>query len=366
MKDWHRFDTTLLPKEYGAFYEELINFWYDSEGKEKSFNKPKPFVRTEYLDDRRINARVKKEAEDKFVIGIHIALPCILHYYFNNLMRSPMLLDHLGDVKKEHFYSDFSLNGIPLSLPKDLAIEEAIPGIIGASRPKQDVRAEAASRLTQIAMSFCVYHELSHIEIGHVNALIDSNGSSFFLELGGGSLFEWRHRRIRRVWEYEADKIAAIMVVSDLLREQNSDAFYNSFQIDPRESPYEIMGLVTLAIYGVFHLFSQASQKSIMSSKVHPHPFVRIAAISEELISSMLEHKKNTFSDGERLRNTIFEGILVANSAWEDMGLSDSSNFKDPSSWKSVFKVVDRLESQRLKYNRKYRDKGWYYPFTSV
>jgi hypothetical protein len=234
---------------------------------------------------------------------------------------------------------------------------EALPGIVNVSRPADDARAAAAVALTQIATSFCLYHELAHIELGHVvssQALFDSDEH---LEFFGWRGWPWTKRRIARVWEYEADKIAAMMVAADMFDSDNVAVLSETFQIE--ESPIAMNGIALSAIYGVFFLFGQRADQEPKRSS-HPHPMVRFGSVVEVLCNDVPKHANQ---DAGEIRETAIDILFSTHDAWRDLGLPIRIEVTDEAAWQSIFRGVDDLERDRLALLHHYRDSAWLYPF---
>lgn len=361
---WDIFDLKQLDNNYADFYAKLLGFVDSATLVITDFHnkngKSPPIIQSTFLEDKNINARVRK-LNNTYHIGIHVALPCILHFCFNNLLRTQVYLPHIGNVSNETHYRDFSSKGIPLLLPIDVPLHIALPGIINQSRPLDNARASAAVALTQIAVSFCIYHELQHIEIGHVNSNCELFGQEEFLEF-----FDWRNwlfpqKKLRKIWEYEADQIAAMMVASDMLSEINADSFEETFHISLKESPEGLMGIALLAMYAVFHLFNQRAHQKYTASS-HPHPLVRLGAVVDVVCNSVPKNPRAHLCQ-DRNREVAIDAIFMTDSAWQELGLFSSMNIKSEVTWQWIFKEIDKLDRDRQALCHRYKDKGWLYPF---
>ena len=140
MSSWKIFDTTRLSDELQAVYsgyEAMAHSafsYYSSAKNQLTFH---------FLDNRQLNAQVR-EVDGQFQIGINIAIPTLLQFSFNVLLCSPMLFPQIGEVDENEGYGNFA-NGIPLTLPPDIEMNELIYSLIGVSRPQNEQRTVTAN-----------------------------------------------------------------------------------------------------------------------------------------------------------------------------------------------------------------------------
>ena len=319
-------------------------------------DRAKPEIRANYYQYKGINSLVTKD-KNNYWIGISIALPCILHFYFNNVLRTKNFLPHLGDIYNEEHYRKFD-TGFPKNLQKGMVIEEAIPKITNASRPYDEKRAAAAVLLTQIAVSFCIYHEISHIEIGYIDTYTELSNNSAFLEFSNLFNIDRTFLKVRKVWEYEADKTASVMMISDFFNgKENMAVFNETFEVSIQHNPRKAFGILVSAIYAVFHIFGISKDRKPFYG-AHPHPMVRFASILDELVRFLPDRLPDIFLSKDKVTEAGLLGLFKTVSSWEELGMSDSFNLRVKKIWNWTNKYIEKLEKDRLKLNHRYRNNG--------
>lgn len=362
-KGWKKYSPNFKDQGYSDFYFELLSYAPQALEAIHSHNgKEKPQVNIAYLEDESINAKVRYNDDHSYNIGVNIGLPSIIHFYFNNILRTQNYLDHIGAVQNEEVYRDFK-NGIPIKLPTNLPFDVSIPQIINGSRPIDDDRAAAAVALTKISVSFCIYHEVAHIELGHVKTSLEEYDELEFLEFDISSLLNSKELRLRKVWEYEADKIAAIMIISDMMNDDNFINLSNQFCLE-QNTIDDIIGIAMSSIYALFHIIEEKT-KFWKVRRTHPKPLVRTVAVMEEIIAYVLSYFPNRITNEEEFRETIISSILTTHYSWSELNLKNLTNLNNPKVWGNLFKSVDQLEKDRIELNYIHRKYSIDYPFVT-
>ncbi len=361
---WDELNTGLLKHGFDCFYDALLSRANSSsEIFQNIFNHDEPqSIHTVFLRNKTVNATAKLE-NNKYYIGINAALPCVMHFTFNMLLRTPCYFPDLGDRDDyDDEYRQFQ-NGIPLSLPNDVPIEDALWGIVSTSRPSSDKRAVAATLLTEIAMSFCVYHELAHIQTGHVVSAKEMLDEKEFLELSAITR-SISDRKIFRVWEYEADKISSIMLsANDMLDKNNQKYFCEAFEIDMDNDIYKLFGVILSSLYVLFHLFNQMVPGSKSSSN-HPHPTLRYSYVSSEIVNFISRHFNYSIKESKKFKKDIAQFVIMTQTAWSELGLPIPVDITSNNFHKWALKRIDKLEYNRKNLNGLYLHRAWVYPFS--
>lgn len=361
MKIWEAYDLGKLPTAYSDFYKSLLDFADMNKAPINNLRMEKkpPLVNASYLDDKKINARVMADGE-QFNIGINIALPSILHFYFNNIFRTSNFMPGVGNPVAEKHYRKFP-EGIPLELPSDWPVNESIPYIDSISRPIQDSRAVAAIEFTRIAVSFCIYHEIAHVYLGHVLTNLHLFAEEDFLEFMGFRERTKFEMRLRQVWEYEADKIASYFVFDDILFDSNVKLLTEIFNIEEEEDQlYQLISIGLAAIFSVFNLFG-CKQEKLESYSAHPHPMIRFGAITQAIITSVPLHLKQTLRNEEYLQKKALIEVMNIHTAWMELDWK-SFKIKELKNWKRILKIVEKIEQDRIKLLENHIQNSWFYP----
>jgi hypothetical protein len=151
-----------------------------------------------------------------------------------------------------------------------------------ASNPK---RVELAYRLFKNALLFLCYHELAHLCRGHGKLLKAVGGSPIILEARGNipntkSISSWRQ------WsELEADWLAAVWCLQD----QEWRARDGS-----KES---VLFELFFAVGVVFLIFFQTGARSSFLDDDHPHPYIRLAQLFNNLPTFLVGNDRYPFKE---------------------------------------------------------------------
>jgi hypothetical protein len=289
-----------------------------------------------------------------FGVGIHVAVPTILHFIFNELLRWPNLFETIGDPSRESRHGQYAF-GIPVSLPSTMSIVEAVKVLPSYSRPTDERRAFAAFAMADLVSSFCVCHEVCHVVFGHAAAYERQFGQLDFLEFFSSQLTQVPAYRLGRTWEYEADINGGYMVTSSILGDENRGHFSEAFQIDGSPGTYE-RGVLYVWFFALHILFLFLGQRAPRPSSLsrHPAPAVRSAYIFGEITPQLaLEERSHlTRRQLERLR---VDACRNAERAWKQMGMRTRTT---SAPW--VEDQVKRLRRDTFSLRQTYWQHSWF------
>ena len=158
-------------------------------------------------------------------------------------------------------------------------IAECISELPGLSRPRDERRASLAVALTEFATLFCVFHEVGHIVGGHAASHSRRMRRVALSEFATGSSSLCSRRLLRRVWEREADIIAASMTMSFVLADGGVRAHYASIfglegGSDAEDSTFYLLSALLFALKVLFLYLGQVGA-SLKTREYHPHPLIR-------------------------------------------------------------------------------------------
>ncbi len=133
--------------------------------------------------------------------------------------------------------------------------------------------------MTEIACVFAIFHEVAHVIAGHAGYLRERQKISL-LELYPLST-KLSFTRLLRVWEYEADKIASVMLLSFLVGEENQAYLTEVFQMPKESAEHRISRLTSIGVAAAYVLFLLLGQRSAAFKLTgsHPHPLVRMTMV---------------------------------------------------------------------------------------
>lgn len=320
--------------------------------------KPLPDVRGTLRRTKVFGAEARRTG-DAYQVILSAALPAILHYTFNNLFRDPNYLPGIGNAASEIPYRDLR-SGIPFSLPRHVRVETAICVIAQLSRPLDDDRAQAAALMAELATAFCVYHEVAHIVLGHIDALSEQHSNGRLLEIvPSNSAPQGRAAEIRRVWEYEADLVAANMLLQDMVSPGAEETFAVVYGSD---NDYTPLGRVQAMLGAALVVFLLISQATPTSRQTHPDPLVRFVAIANDAAAAMVEQHPQFALTHEEMQEAVNDVAVMTVERW--------SALQTPSRYRSLAgrmlgarPQVEKLERLRSELQASYRGHAYLYPF---
>lgn len=252
-----------------------------------------------------------------FVLGIHAATPVITHFAANHILRCPMVFPRLAGPERELAAVGAYQGGISLRIPPSLGLRAACVELPRTSRPRSEERAAAASILTELACAFAVLHEVAHVIGGHAEHFSTHTGLAL-LELHT-RIPSRRLMQLREVWEYEADKIAAMMLMSLLVGADTRQTLIALFDL-PTDEPEYLAGASSIALMGVYVLFlllGQQSRHLAASDSVHPHPIVRMTYVHNAMRVIACE---DLGVPAERFDHWTEQGVQSIYAAWRHLG----------------------------------------------
>lgn len=296
-----------------------------------------------------------------YEVRIHAALPTVLHFAFNNLLRTPYFMPGVGDPSTERPYNEEGIERIPLSLPRRLPIEEAIVWITGLSRPADQRRAGAAVLLTELAVAFCSHHELAHVALGHVAANDELNGTTKLLEVGPRRAVEGLSRdrvALRHVWEYEADMVAANMLLQDMMDARAHTAFKDALGEEADCGPLARYQGMLSAAFVVFLLFAQVPS----TGKTHPDPLVRFAAVANDSAAALAEQQPQLQLSIEEAAEGVDAASRMTLASWMSLGLQTSVS-SPVRTMLTAQRRIERIKAQQARLGEAHRRHAYFYPF---
>ncbi|TXH29706.1 MAG: hypothetical protein E6Q99_00360 [Elusimicrobia bacterium] len=315
-------------------------------------------VRARLLRSAQLGAEARR-VKDGYEVRLNGALPAIVHFAFNSLLRTPQFMYGIGDAESEQLHRESSKR-IPLALPRGVKVEEAIVAITSVSRPRDTQRAATAVLMSELAVAYCAYHELAHVLLGHVDAHCQWTGCLGLLEMAESVMPDGRaSARVRMVWEYEADLVAANMLLQDMVANDAEPVFRDAYGGDNDSGVLARFQAMLGAILVVFLLVAQATP---IKQRTHPEPLIRFAAVANDSAAALVEQQPQLQLSFEQVGEAVNDVALSALSAWSILGLgtSPASPLKN---LLNAQRVVERLEHDREELHPLYSCFAAFYPF---
>lgn len=152
-----------------------------------------------FLDDESFNAAASLDG-GRYSIGINIGAALLTARYAYCLLSDPVMLPSIGNPRREEVDPD-----VVERLRNPLAPLDAQG--FGRYLPRDPKRVEAAKQLSVAAYLFLFFHELNHVELGHLDFAIDHLGVSEYREINAAPV-DPEDAAILRALELEADLAA--------------------------------------------------------------------------------------------------------------------------------------------------------------
>ena len=301
-----------------------------------------PPVRGRLIRSARLGAEARR-AKRGYEVRLSAALPAIVHFAFNSLLRTPQFMYGVGDAGSEQRHRESS-KCIPLALPQGRRIEDAIVAITAVSRPRDEQRAATAVLMSELAVAYCGYHELAHILLGHVDAHRQWTGDLGLLEMAESRLPAGRTgARLRMVWEYEADLVAANMLLQDVVAGDAEPVFREAYGGD---NECGVLARFQAMLVGRLVVFLLVAQATPTKRRTHPEPLIRFAAVANDSAAALVEQQPQLRLTFEEVGEAVNDVALSTLIAWSALGLgtSPASPLKN---LLTAQRVVEQLEDDR-------------------
>ena len=299
-------------------------------------------ITVDYVDAPGFNASAGRK-DGRYRIRIHFAAAAIPHFVFNHLFRHAALLPGLGSFAEGDTFSVFE-RGIPTALPPGVPAERAAQQLVAMSLPSDEQRSVVAALAAQIALSFCVLHEVGHVLNGHA--------SYAALKFAGKEVTEFFRtarrppieRELRRTWEYEADKTAAAALMQWLTTDVSLRAHLK--QLMGRGVDRNLLWLAGFSLRVLFRLLAQVQRQS-PETAVHAPPEVRsdVVQIAMDFVYAAVPQKSR--------KKLLMQSHDHADLLWEELAPGTATPFGEATSRMSLAtlsELEDLLAKRRPDY----------------
>ena len=264
-----------------------------------------PRFRFVLIEDGTINGVAYPEIWRSY-IGLTAGCITLLQDLFGVLMRSRHLVPELSETDTSSDLNSYIRATFQICVAgfDKVVVDERYFEYMRktASNPK---RTELAYRLFKHALLFLCYHELAHLGRGHGKLLKAAGGAAIILEARGNLQSEKNISSWRQWSELEADWLATIWCLQNVDWRQET------------ESKEDLLFEIFFAIGVVFLIFFQASNYSSSADEDHPHPYVRLAQLFNNLPTFLLGNDRYPFKDESSIaaasERVIAEIAIAAN-----------------------------------------------------
>jgi hypothetical protein len=367
--DGKAFDLGQLSGDQRDFYAQFLNYGESAAGViARKYGRPTGHARVNatFLEKRTFNAQAWSHGDDQG-IALHAGVPSLLHFCFNHILRNPHIFPSVGDAGGEQEHRRVFENGIPLGLTEDVPIVESISALPSLSRPHDEHRVQAAVALTELATTFCVFHEVGHIVGGHAAFHSRQMREVALTEFAVGSSGLCTRRLIRRIWEREADIIAAVMMMSFILNDQGTCTHYASVfrlndnsvaDVDTGDQSYHLLSALLFAIKVLFLYLAQVGE-TLKTRAYHPHPLIRATYVHSAIRLAAI-HDLNL--DQAKIDDNLDWMTDAADVAWEELGLKVPAlqgRAKGDELARVVEGEITKLEEAHARLQNRYSHYSW-------
>lgn len=212
-------------------------------------------------------------------IGINVGALFTLLDIFQRILAHPKNFPEVGDATKEN--------------PSPQAIEYLSRDVLTtghvACTPNCSIRAAFASLLTQTAIDFLFFHELSHLRNGHLEYVNQQLRAGHWTEANGKT--DETPLQIRQTLEMDADCGAILLALNEAFKlKDNLAGMPKSDKTDLQKamlaaygSPKQAVRTVEFSAYVFFRLFDVEWAWFRQSGQSHPLPAIRMFWIGATL-----------------------------------------------------------------------------------
>lgn len=222
-----------------------------------------------FLADESFNAVASLDGGDRYSIGINIGAPLLTARYAYCLLSDPEMLPGIGDTGREEVDADVVERLRNPFAPLD---EQGF----GRYQPRDPQRVEAAKQLSMAAYLFLFFHELNHVELGHLGFIADRLGFGEYREINAAPVGT-EVAAIRRAFELEADLAALYrsLKVWRVVIPMFDDPVIAS--IDPEESWF----LAVELLFWIMEFVQSPGRDRALAT--HPSPLARRLNVQETM-----------------------------------------------------------------------------------
>lgn len=229
-----------------------------------------------YINGFEFNAYASAD-ESAYRIELNASVPLFSILLFSRLLSDPQMLPFLdgGGQKASAFYVPFVLDPADFRRRVDWNIELTA------------IRSFAAGTIADLCSTFVLCHEFGHVLGGHIEGLQHYYRDTRLAELVAVDPMVSADTTRRQAWEYEADLIAALLVV------QFVDELVSDREVQPRtrevfsdEHGFHFEHTLAIAVVSLFCFFVyvQGMRLKLNKHSSHPHPHVRATYMKHALL----------------------------------------------------------------------------------
>ncbi|WP_307141750.1 hypothetical protein [Siphonobacter sp. SORGH_AS_1065] len=310
----------------------------------------------DYVHDSRFRAFATKQ-QNYYFIGISAALPALLQALFHNLFSftNPLASfyedDSVADSQDEQDY--IFPDRLLTNFFENEALRSEIESIIKDTIPDERWKRMMSSKFTELAICFCIAHEIGHLVCGHTDIMGLRSMHTIQEVRFNGEMDEARPigRWLSHAFEIQADQTAMGFLYSYVIGTAKHRGKFMHY-LRCQNDPIGLYGRMLYAVYLVFLLLGQ-QQYMIDVKGSHPAPITRITFLMAFLGTIMADRDGY---DPEVAGDLVERYADMAEGAWERIGFPNGRNIETIDDLPQV--VVDLQRAMDLTAHY-FRSKQW-------
>lgn len=304
----------------------------------------------EFVDNQEFQAYAASDGEYHFV-AISSSLPILMQTLFQNLVKSTIPFSAEDSEDGEIYLFPDSLESKKHFKYK---VKEEIESLLLDTMPENKWEKVLSTKLAEIAVLFCVAHEIAHLVRGHAH-LSNAKGFRPLAEIRNSTNEPYKiSNRLSQAWEIQADKTAIALVYSYMVNDSRyRKRLIKALKCDKTEdSLIELMGRAMYAISFVLFLVGQ-EQSEVSSDNTHPSAITRQTYILANIITMLSSPSIGRCEDDTE--NTVKKAATLAEKAWERTGFQFGDFRERIDDLPDVVKALSRADYLCDKYLKQYQ-----------
>jgi hypothetical protein len=275
-------------------------------------------------------------------IAVAYSLPVLLQVLFQYLLSQTNPFSSATP-------SEFPQQIFPQSLAQiheTGGIHNEIENLLAATLPEIRWQKIMATKLAEIALLFCLTHEIAHLVRGHAE-LAERRGLIGINELSRKKPDAPGKRpisyRLSQAWELQADRTSLAFLFAYV---NNNKAYYKclikALKCSGADAPLKLTARVSYAVNFIFFIFGQ-QQTSVASQCSHPSAVARQIFAMSELAAIFLQAYPEF--DEDTVAHAFHQAALSAESAWYRLGFSFGRYGNDVENLPLIVRTLFRRDS---------------------
>ncbi|MCR6650382.1 MAG: hypothetical protein NVV73_02230 [Cellvibrionaceae bacterium] len=258
-------------------------------------------------------------------IAVAYSLPVLLQVVFQHLLSQTNPFSWAAPEANPPRIFPESLS----KAPNIAAMQQDIENLLTSTLPASRWQRVMATKLAELALLFCLSHEIAHLIRGHAE-LAGRRGLMGINELTRKKPEPPGKRpishRLSQAWELQADRTSLALLFSYVNNKHYKKRLLKTLKCDGADAPLRLLARVSYAVSFVFFIFGQ-HQTSVVSRCSHPSALTRQTFAMSELAAIFLRAYPKYDEDTVALH--IQKAAISAESAWHRLGFTFGSYGRD-------------------------------------